>query len=178
MLRLYTGFVRGGPRDRFVQADIAEPSFDYYGRKISFNDLAEDKRRYIGKWPQRSLTVRSVTVKCEEPELHTCTVSGLLDWAVANSEKRLSGRSTTVLTVDMPLTLSKSLILLRFAPTLKGENGAVLAHGEGSVVAQRRITISARIPLSRRARRPTIRRSRLYASFPAILRTGAQMLAD
>jgi hypothetical protein len=138
LIRLDTGFLRG-PASVHLDETLAGLQMDYYGRKISFNEMAADKRRYVGKWSQRSFEARSVSVKCEEHELHTddiCTVSALLDWSVANSEKRLSGRSSVVLTIVMPYTFSKTLILGNFTPTLKGENGTVLSRGQGSAAAQ------------------------------------------
>jgi hypothetical protein len=134
LMRLYIGLARG-PSTWALDSRLAAADFEYHGRKTSFNDIAADKRRYIIRWPERTLTPSSVAVNCEEHELHngdTCTVSALLDWTVSNGDKRLSGRSSVALTLQMPYVFSKTLLLLWFTPTLKAENGTVLSRGDGA----------------------------------------------
>jgi hypothetical protein len=140
LIRLDTGLGRG---ETFYNSSVEETlrsiTVDYYGRKVSFDIMADDKRRYVGKWSTRSFQAKSVAVKCDATERHTgdiCVVSALLDWTVANSEKKLNGRSSVALTTEMPYTFSKTLLLLSFTPTLKEENGAVLARGQGAAAAQ------------------------------------------
>jgi hypothetical protein len=121
---------------RLYSSDI-----EYYGRRVSLDALTALKRRYMRQWPERNLTPVSVRVICDEHELHNgdrCTVSAFVDWTIVSSQKRQSGRNAIILTILMPYTFSKALILGFYMPKLVAENGNVLARNVGDAAATER----------------------------------------
>ena len=126
MIRLYTGMLSS--RDELGD----ERSINYYGRNVPFKEVVSDKIRYVGKWSRRAMAVDSTLTTCDEHPADaagTCTISSLVEWSASNTEKTLSGRSAIMLTVRVPQTFSKALILDTSAPKVVGEISVLLARG-------------------------------------------------
>lgn len=67
---------------------------DFYGKKLTRDDVLRDKIQYMARWPVRSVQPRdeSILVGCDQ---NVCSISGIYDWAVSNplKNKRISGVS-------------------------------------------------------------------------------------
>lgn len=62
-----------------------EDQVDYYGKLTARADVLKDKERYVARWPVRSYTLRSDTIRADCNETNsTCRVSGLLDFSLSN----------------------------------------------------------------------------------------------
>jgi Trypsin/Bacterial SH3 domain len=112
---------------RFRDGALSVSRFIYHGRKMSFNDVYREKQRYFEQWPQRTLSPTSVSVDCDETELHsndTCTISADLDWTSQNSQRQFRGQSQLTLTLSMPFAGSLRLLFFEFNPLIVQENGA------------------------------------------------------
>jgi hypothetical protein len=68
---------------------------DYYGKKVPFRTVYQDKAHFLKRWPVRRYAVRpgSVQVLCG-PD--TCTVRGIVDWECESPGRgaRASGVAT------------------------------------------------------------------------------------
>ena len=91
----------------------------FYGKNFSFNDILEDKTRFVRRWPDRSYQMRtqSIAVFCSI-ETRRCDVEGLVDWQVQNqgTNKYLSGSSS----------MNYKIQFHRLGPRIVREDGNVI----------------------------------------------------
>jgi hypothetical protein len=64
----------------------------YYGKITPRQDVLEDKRKFMAKWPDRSYSIRpgSLTVTCA-PVGDSCNATGIVDFTVLSYSNRISG---------------------------------------------------------------------------------------
>jgi hypothetical protein len=71
----------------------------YYGKSISQEVVLARKRRFAGRWPQRSLSIRpgSLAASCGDTAnvAKSCHVSGIMDWEYRNAGTKESSRGVS-----------------------------------------------------------------------------------
>ena len=61
---------------------------DFYGKTLTHEELMNLKRKFVMRWPRRSLNVRpaSIQVSCEPS--HLCTAQAIFDWHYESQERQ------------------------------------------------------------------------------------------
>jgi hypothetical protein len=110
-----------GPINSSDVHELYAPFAQYYGRKLSQDQVTREKQSIARKWPNRrySIVPNSIDHRCTR-DRSRCTVTGVLRWTVANSAGRGSSGAST-------LTLS----LRRAGPgyQIVSESGSVISRG-------------------------------------------------
>jgi len=90
---------------------------DFYGKRLSRQEVVVEKRRFTERWPHRSYNIQanSMRARCDPSE---CIVTGNVDW-----ETRSAARNTAASGLA---TFTYILVPLGGTFLVKGENGGVL----------------------------------------------------
>jgi hypothetical protein len=96
--------------------EIMAAEVNYYGKRTSNQQIVDEKRRYVTRWPQRSYKLKPDTTRVAcEAAAQTCRVAGEIDYRTANPA---GGRvSSGVASYDLTVDFSRG------APKIIEENG-------------------------------------------------------
>lgn len=83
------GLSKFGGDEEYLQTmtNVYTANVTYYGKVTSRQDLLEDKRKFLVKWPSRLYSIRpgSMMVGCT-PAGDICKANGIVDFAVVSDE--------------------------------------------------------------------------------------------
>jgi hypothetical protein len=90
------GFSKFGGDEEYLQtmAYVYTANVTYYGKVTSRENVLEDKRKFLAKWPSRLFSIRpgSLAVACT-PVGDICNATGIADFTVSSDVKQIVGNA-------------------------------------------------------------------------------------
>ena len=105
--------------------EVYAPRVNFYGRILDKRRLAEEKMRFVRRWPVRRYSLRPGTtrVACDR-DRRSCVVKTLIDWTAASPRRRKRSRGISEFELGVGFAGSQPLIIY--------EGGRVVARGRSS----------------------------------------------
>ncbi len=114
--------------DRAALDDVHEvyaPRVNFYGRVRDKRSIANEKRRFVQRWPIRRYRLRPGTtrVDCDRAK-RACVVRTLIDWVAAAPQRRAMSRGVSEFKLGVGFAGPRPVVVY--------EGGRVLARGRSS----------------------------------------------
>ena len=114
---------------------------DFYGKSLTHEELMNLKRKFVMRWPERTLSIRPDSVQASCDPNHLCSVQANFDWQYRSPERQASSSGSS----------SLKLVLLD-GTTILSENGAAVpasAQAPPDPAQRRPVTAKATQPEAR-----------------------------
>ena len=100
--------------------DFYAPKVLFHGRVMSARALAEEKRRFIQRWPQRYYTPRLGTLRTTcDPGREVCTVRTLFDFTALNPAQGAQSRGTANLELGVSFASGRPVIVFETSHVIR-----------------------------------------------------------
>lgn len=117
-LRLWSAGSRGALSD--VPGRYG-PRVAFYGRFVTRREIAEEKQRFLRRWPIRHYAMRPGTVRTNcDAALRVCQLVSVIDWTVRSPERRKAARGSSRFALGIDFAGARPVVL--------GENGRVIVR--------------------------------------------------
>jgi len=100
--------------------DFYGPRVLFHGRSISARALADEKRRFVQRWPQRYYTPRLDTMRTScDPARDVCTVRTVFDFTAFNPAQGSRSRGTADLELGVSFSSGRPVIAFESSHVLR-----------------------------------------------------------
>lgn len=100
--------------------DFYAPRVLFHGRVVSVRALADEKRRFVQRWPQRHYTPRLETMRTTcDPSRDVCTVRALFDYAALNPGSGARARGAASLELGVSFATGRPRIVFESSHVLR-----------------------------------------------------------
>ena len=105
--------------------EVYAPHVNFYGRVLDKRRLAEEKMRFVRRWPVRRYSLRPGTtrVACDQAR-RSCVVKTLIDWTAGSPRRRKLSRGVSEFELGVGFMGSQPVIVY--------EGGRVVRRGRSS----------------------------------------------
>jgi hypothetical protein len=147
------GLSKFGGEEEYLQtmAYVYTANVAYYGKVKSRQDVLEDKRKFLAKWPSRLYSIRpgSLAVACT-PVGDICNATGIVDFTVSSDVKQIIGNAEFKYQMQMRgegafITSEDSEVLERYYEIVSADGNtcpdgyeAILRHRAGQLHCRRK----------------------------------------